>query len=62
MPEEPERDSIWARAKQSRIAQVLIGYLAVSWGILRVTEILRLLAAGDSAAAASFGQCSAAIC
>ncbi|MGD8868156.1 MAG: hypothetical protein PVI01_11010 [Gemmatimonadales bacterium] len=41
MPESQSRESFWARVKKSRIAQVLIAYLAVSWGILQVTEILQ---------------------
>ncbi|NIR45846.1 MAG: hypothetical protein GWN99_15560 [Gemmatimonadetes bacterium] len=31
----------WSRVKKSRIAQVLVAYLAVSWGILEVSEILQ---------------------
>ena len=41
MPESQRRESFWARVKKSRIAQVLIAYLAVSWGALQVTEILQ---------------------
>jgi len=40
MPESQSRENFWARVKKSRIAQVLIAYLAVSWGILQVTEIV----------------------
>jgi tetratricopeptide (TPR) repeat protein len=31
----------WSRVKQSRIAQVVIAYLAVSWAVLQVTEIMQ---------------------
>lgn len=31
----------WSRVKQSRIAQVVIAYLAVSWAILQVTDIIQ---------------------
>ena len=41
MPESQRRETFWARVKKSRIAQVLVAYLAVSWGTLQVTEILQ---------------------
>lgn len=40
-PESPGPGDFWSRVKKSRIAQILIGYLAVSWGILQVTEIMQ---------------------
>ena len=41
MVKDSGQESIWARVKKSRLAQVLIAYLAVCWGILQVTQILR---------------------
>jgi tetratricopeptide (TPR) repeat protein len=40
-PESSSPVGFWSRVKKSRIAQVLIAYLAVSWGILQVTEIMQ---------------------
>jgi hypothetical protein len=40
-PESSSPAGFWSRVKKSRIAQVLIAYLAVSWGILQVTEIMQ---------------------
>lgn len=34
-------DPFWTRVKSARIVQVLVAYLAVSWGILQVADILQ---------------------
>ena len=34
-------DSLWARIKRARMFQVLVVYLAASWGILQVAELLQ---------------------
>jgi serine/threonine-protein kinase len=34
-------NSFWTRVKNARIVQVLVAYLAVSWGILQVTDIFQ---------------------
>ncbi len=34
-------DNLWARIKSARIVQVLIAYLAVSWGILQLIDVLQ---------------------
>jgi hypothetical protein len=31
----------WTRVKNARIVQVLVAYLAVSWGILQVTDFMQ---------------------
>ena len=33
--------SLWSRLKQSRIVQVVLVYLGVSWGILQAVDVLQ---------------------
>ena len=40
------KPDLWTRMKQARIVQVLLVYLGVSWGILQVVALCKVLQTG----------------